>query len=580
MSIYYNEIKNISRSAGRSAVAAAAYRSGTNLYRTETDTHHNYLHKREVVFADIITPPVPSAETISAEYETDDLVEINNVRNQFRENMERYHDREYLWNEVEWIESKSEARLAREFRIAIPRELSREEQIAVTREYGQFLASEGMIVDIAIHDKNDGNPHAHIMATTRPLNMDGTWRSCKEIKRTRVLIADDGKPLVDESHPFFWRHKTDEKQYGIRIPQWDGGRMKDFCNWYEDKYCEPFYESSLALVTPVKYQDREEYEEIQNRLLACQKTRVRKGKGTERLWQRETVLDNEFNRQVNVERWREQWAVTCNKELSKYGLPLIDHRSYERQGVETIPQIHEGYTARKIEADGGTSERCEYNRRVRSANAKIRNLSDSIIQTSHEIKEVIIAKIRELIKRADTALNQRAREEVRAAGIKPLIELAKLHGSVAADNKRTRAAFERISNGKPGNEAKDRSSEQYEQAIEFRKRAAKPRKRAAEPRERDAVGREQSISRSDRYIDEYKAKWESEHMRRIQRIRDRIFDRIRKEGFMGRLYESKRNTSIETPEQNMVFNEVPIPAEELPAYRDEPEREYSHGRCR
>lgn len=557
MPIYYNEIKNISRSAGRSAVAAAAYRSGTNLYLSETDTYHDYSRKKEVVYADIITPPVPSRDAIAAEIETDDLVEIERIINQFRENMDCFHDREYLWNEVERIESNRDSRLAREFRVAIPRELSRDEQIAVVREYGQFLASEGMIVDVAVHDKGDGNPHAHIMTTTRPLCIDGTWRTAKELKRFRVILNQNGTPLVDDQHPFFWRHKTDPKQFGIRIPQWDEEKMKQFQAWFREKSNLTFHESDLSVISPRYFQNEEVYKELCERLVSCQKTRLRKGKGEERLWQRETILDNEFNRKENVERWREQWAVICNRELSRQNMPLIDHRSYERQGVETIPQIHEGYVARKIEDAGGISERCEYNRRVRSVNVQIRNLSDRLIQTSHEIKEVIIAKIRGLIERADAALDRRAREEVGTVGIESGIELAKLHGRVAANSKQSRAAIDRITNRKPGNEAQDRSSKQYEQAIELRERAA-------EPREQDAVRRKQSLSRADRYIDEYKTKWESEHMRRIQRIRDIIIGRIHKEGFMERIYRT-----VMTITSRQANREI-APEEEKPGYVQEP----------
>ena len=85
-------------------------------------------------------------------------------------------DRAFLWNAVEKIEKAKNAQLAREIEIALPQELTREQGISLVREYvkDQFVNA-GMCADIAIHDKQDGNPHAHVMLTMRPIEKDGTW---------------------------------------------------------------------------------------------------------------------------------------------------------------------------------------------------------------------------------------------------------------------------------------------------------------------------------------------------------------------------------------------------------------------
>lgn len=96
---------------------------------------------------------------------------------------EDFCNREIFWNAVQKIEKQADAQLAREMEVALPVELSREEQIELVRKYvTENFASVGMCADVAIHEKKvDGkralhkNPHAHILLTTRAFKDDGTW---------------------------------------------------------------------------------------------------------------------------------------------------------------------------------------------------------------------------------------------------------------------------------------------------------------------------------------------------------------------------------------------------------------------
>lgn len=89
---------------------------------------------------------------------------------------ENIKSRSTLWNAVERIEKNSSAQLAREYEVALPVELNREEQIQLVRDFTKAnFTDKGMCADFAIHDKGDGNPHAHIMLTIRPIEKDGTW---------------------------------------------------------------------------------------------------------------------------------------------------------------------------------------------------------------------------------------------------------------------------------------------------------------------------------------------------------------------------------------------------------------------
>ena len=139
----------IKRSAGRSAVAAAAYRSGTKLTNEWDGMTHDYTRKGGIVHAEIMLPAHAPPE---------------------------FADRSILWNSVEQIEKARDSQLAREIEAALPRELSGEQQLALVRTYVKDnFVDKGMCADFAIHDKGTGNPHVHIMLTLRPLKENGQW---------------------------------------------------------------------------------------------------------------------------------------------------------------------------------------------------------------------------------------------------------------------------------------------------------------------------------------------------------------------------------------------------------------------
>ncbi len=149
IAIYHWNIGIVSRGKGKSAVAAAAYRSGEKLTNEWDGMTHDYTRKGGVVHTEIMLPPHAPPS---------------------------FSDRSTLWNSVELYEKAGNAQLAREIDAALPIELSREEQIRLVREYcsSQFV-SRGMCVDYAIHDTDKGNPHCHIMLTMRPLDERGAW---------------------------------------------------------------------------------------------------------------------------------------------------------------------------------------------------------------------------------------------------------------------------------------------------------------------------------------------------------------------------------------------------------------------
>ena len=264
IAIYHCSIKIVSRGKGKSAVAAAAYRSGEKLTNEWDGLTHDYTKKGGVVHSEILLPAhAPPA----------------------------FSDRSTLWNSVELSEKSNNAQLAREVEIALPVELSREEQTRLVREYcsSQFV-SKGMIADFNLHDTGSGNPHAHILLTMRPLDEKGAW--LPKSKKEYVL---------------------DENGEKIRLPS---GRYKT---------------RKVDLV--------------------------------------------DWNNRENAEVWRRAWADLANEFLAQNNRPeRIDHRSYERQGIEQIPTVHVGVSATQMEKKGIVTERGELNRNIKAANRILREI--------------------------------------------------------------------------------------------------------------------------------------------------------------------------------------------------------------
>ena len=185
MAIYHCTCKIINRGKGRSAVGSAAYRSGEKLINEYDGMEHDYRKKSGVVYSEIML-----CENAPKEYQ----------------------DRSTLWNEVEKIEKGSKARLAREYEVALPVEMTREEQINLVRNFVKDnFVDKGMCADFAIHDKEDGNPHAHIMLTTRPIEKDGSWGT----KQKKEYILDkNGNKQYDKK-------KKTYKCKTVKVNDWD-----------------------------------------------------------------------------------------------------------------------------------------------------------------------------------------------------------------------------------------------------------------------------------------------------------------------------------------------------------------------
>jgi Ti-type conjugative transfer relaxase TraA len=169
MAIYHFTAKVISRSKGRSAVAAAAYRSASEIHDLRQDLNFDYSAKPDVIHSEILVPEGAP---------------------------EWVHSRELLWNAVEAGEKRRDAQVAREVEFALPEELSQPEAIGLAREFVQreFVAR-GMVADLNVH-LDRGNPHAHVMLTMRELTPEGfgpkvtEWNKIELLREWREHWAD------------------------------------------------------------------------------------------------------------------------------------------------------------------------------------------------------------------------------------------------------------------------------------------------------------------------------------------------------------------------------------------------------
>ena len=201
MAIYYFNASVISRSAGRSATASAAYRAAEKIKDSRTGEIHDYRKKKGVDEKFILAPD--SAPSWA-------------------------RDRSSLWNKVEEIEIRKDSQVAREIQLAIPVELNRNQQIELVKEYAADLfVKEGMIADVAFHELNSHNPHAHVMLTMREIDQNGFKKNKNRDWNKRQLLEKQREAwsayanLALEKAGINERidHRTLEKQGINRIPQ-------------------------------------------------------------------------------------------------------------------------------------------------------------------------------------------------------------------------------------------------------------------------------------------------------------------------------------------------------------------------
>jgi len=259
MAIFTPKAGIIKRSAGHSATAAAAYRSGTKIVDETSGVVHDYSKKGGVHSSFILAPSDAPRQLF---------------------------DRSFLWNTVERGEGQWNSQVAREWLLPLPKELTKDQCIELTELHVlETFVSKGMVADVAFHDLDSHNPHAHILLTMRRLDSSGP----------------DG-------------YFSAKKQ-------------------------------------------------------------------------------REWNKVNELKLWRERWAVDVNAALANGGHEArVDHRSYEAQGIDKVPQRHMGKSASALERRGVRTEVGNYNREVIKLNNELGEINNAIKKGEALVEGVVVIK--------------------------------------------------------------------------------------------------------------------------------------------------------------------------------------------
>lgn len=378
MAIYHCSVKCITRSEGRSAVAAAAYRSGEKLTNCYDGVTHDYTKKRWILHQEIM---LPEQAPVS------------------------YKDRSELWNAVEMAERSSSCRLAREVQVALPLELTMEENIALVQQYVQKnFVSQGMCADIAIHsppktndrhqpvDKNGHptklpkemqfrNPHAHILLTVRPVDEKGKWQPKSQIEYVCIKNGEEKGMTAAE----FKQAKEDgwEKQYR-------------------------FISNGKKVWLPASVGKEQGLE------------RVGKMPKTTRFG-RENPACKKWNSEESIIQWRKSWEDVVNQKFQEKQMAVrIDSRSFKDQGrEEEIPTIHLGpeavhmnRRAERLIAEGYDSdkvvrpEKWYINEKIKEHNRLVNELKEKFEQAVVAIKAQTKEYVGQMAKHLESLRNR------------------------------------------------------------------------------------------------------------------------------------------------------------------------------
>lgn len=321
MAIYHLEAKVISRGTGRSAVAASAYMSCSQILNDYDGIYHDYTRKQGLVWQQVFLPDYAPRE---------------------------WSDRAVLWNAVEETEKTKDSRLAREFVVALPVELDKNGWQKILTEFiRQNFVADGMCADVAIHNTDGHNPHAHIMLTVRPLNENGTWQ-----------------------------HKTEKEYLCIRNGEEKGFTSSEYAkaitDGWEKQY--PYIVNSKKKYLPPS--QAEGY-----------KRASKYPKSTK--YGRQNPISERWNSDEQLILWRKAWADEVNKYLEPEN--HIDSRSHSERGLDEQPTVHEGVIARRLEEKGIISERCELNRQIKADNRLLRTLKSEFAKLKKAVANTLPA---------------------------------------------------------------------------------------------------------------------------------------------------------------------------------------------
>ncbi len=267
-----------------------------------------------------------------------------------------FADRQTLWNEVEKAERGKKAQLAYSFDIALQNEFSMQENIDLARQFllEQFV-SRGMVVDFSVHAPDKELAYSFDIALQNEFSMQENI----DLARQFLLEQFVSRGMVVD----FSVHAPDKEDSGIANPHFH----------------------VMCPIRPLLPDGKWGNKQRREYLVDENGERIRDEAGN---YVFNAVPTTDWGKPETLEHWREQWATMCNARFSEKGLECrIDHRSYERQGVEQLPTVHEGPAIRQMEARGIRTDKGEFNRWVKATNALIGKLKKKIAALLDWLKE-------------------------------------------------------------------------------------------------------------------------------------------------------------------------------------------------
>nr|WP_248295687.1 Ti-type conjugative transfer relaxase TraA [Legionella pneumophila] len=213
MAIAFAQVSIHSRAKGHSAIAASSYRSGAKLYDARTGITHDYSNRHDVIYSEILLP---------------------------EGSPEAFSDREFLWNQAELAEIRCDAQVCKDIVLALHKELDLVQRNELARRFAQnHFVDKGVPADVAIHDHHDGNPHAHILITTRRLEKTGfskyKARDLNPAFAKGFIVEKDywGEQWRDMQNEYFLENNLDlTVDLNHLISERHHGKLKDADNHY------------------------------------------------------------------------------------------------------------------------------------------------------------------------------------------------------------------------------------------------------------------------------------------------------------------------------------------------------------
>lgn len=370
MALYHFSLGHIKRTAGHTAIAAAAYRSGEKLYDAYYGETQDYSRKKGVITSMIYAPDyVP----------------------------ERLHDRQTLWTEVEYNENRKDAQLAYSMDIALQNELTMEENIELLDTFvREEMVPLGMIVDVAIHDPDKGkhgipNPHGHLTSPIRPFLENGKWGD----KQHQEYVLDENGDRIRKANG---KYKT----MAVSSTGWNNPALLE--HWrkrWAELVNAKFEEKGLSCRVDHRSNEKRGIDEIPqvhegSAVRRMEARGVVTEKGSWNRWVKKT--NDAIRRILSVIREISDWMKEMREEIRRLEEPTVADmvmKYYDHRNEVALTYDHGIHTAQKTN--------------LKQMNKDCNYLMSNGITTSDELEELIKKKKDAVSKKEGVIKDKRAK---------------------------------------------------------------------------------------------------------------------------------------------------------------------------